>query len=211
MTLRRILTLIAVAALIAVIGFAVHAWANGVRFYAVESGSMAPAVHAGDLVIDLPTTPTSTYRIGDIITFHPTPGTTTTHRIAALEAAGIVTRGDANPSSDVGYLQATSIVGRVVAIVPFGGYVAVFFRQPAGVAALLLFLVAAVLLWHLIGGSRPRTDESANAADEASGQTSSEEPASNAQAVADSNDVERIEPAADRDTTARATFGSENA
>ncbi|MBF6606602.1 MAG: signal peptidase I [Chloroflexi bacterium] len=210
MTLRRILTLMAVAAIVAVIGFAAYAWANGVRFYAVESGSMAPAVHAGDLVIDLPTTPTSTYRIGDIITFHPTPGTTTTHRIAALEAAGIVTRGDANPSSDVGYLQATSIVGRVAAVVPFGGYVAVFFRQPAGVAALLLFLVAAAFLWHFIGGSTPRADESVDAAREASAPASSEEPAPDA-STAGSDGRERIEPARDRDTTARATFSKENA
>ena len=210
MTLRRVLTLAAVAALVAVIGFAAYAWANGVRFYAVESGSMSPAVRAGDLVIDLPTTPTSTYRIGDIVTFHPTPGTTTTHRIAALEAAGIVTRGDANPSSDVGYIQTPSVVGRVAAVVPFGGYVAVFFRQPAGVAALLLFLVAAGLVWHLVGGSPPRADESADAAREASAQGRSDEPASDV-AAAEPDGAERIEPAVDRDTTAPATFGSEKA
>ena len=154
MTLRRTLTFTAAATLVALVGLVAYAWSNGVRFYAVESGSMSPAMGQGDLVIDLPTTATTTYRVGDIITFHPTPGYTTTHRIVAVDAGGISTKGDANPSPDLGQIQPSSIVGRVVAVVPFGGYVATIFRQPAGIVALLLVIVAVYLAWGLVRGRK---------------------------------------------------------
>lgn len=155
MTFRRILTLTTAAALVAVVGVAVYAWSNGVRYYAVESGSMSPAMNAGDLVIDAPTTATTAYQIGDIITFHPTPGYITTHRVVAVDAAGISTKGDANSTTDLGQIPPTSVVGRVVAVVPFAGYVATFFRQPAGLAALLLGIVALYLAWGLVRGRKP--------------------------------------------------------
>ena len=67
---------------------------------------MSPALGRGDLVVDAPVTTTTTYQVGDIITFHPTPGYTTTHRIVAVDAAGISTRGDANATADLGQITA---------------------------------------------------------------------------------------------------------
>ena len=155
MSLRRIVTVIAVAALVALVGCGVYAWSNGVRFYAVDSGSMSPTFNTGALVVDLPVTPTTVLHVGDVITFHPTPGYTVTHRIAAIGKDGISTRGDANPSNDVGYLQPNMIVGRVAFSLPYGGYVAVFFQQPAGVVALLFLLFALLLVWQLTASAPP--------------------------------------------------------
>ena len=155
MTLRRILGIAAVAAFVALVGGVAYGWANGVRFYNVESDSMSPALHRGDLVIDVPTTPTTVYQVGDIVTFHPTPGYTTTHRVAAVDSEGITTKGDANLSADVGQIVRENIVGRVVAAVPFGGFVASFFRQPLGIAALLLAIVAIYVLWQFAGDRKP--------------------------------------------------------
>jgi signal peptidase len=167
MTIRRILALAAVAALVAAVGAAAYAWSQGVRFYAVESGSMSPAVHDGDLVVDAPTTATTTYRVGDIITFHPTPGYTTTHRIVAISADGITTKGDANPSDDLGFIQPSMIVGRVAFSVPYGGSVATFFRNPAGIAALVLIIVALYIAWDLVRGRKPDAPISPNATPDA--------------------------------------------
>lgn len=161
MTLRRVFKLAAVVALFSLIAAGAYAWSNGVRFYGVESGSMSPAFGQGDLVIDVPTTTSTTYQVGDIITFHPTPGYTTTHRIVAVDAAGITTKGDANPSSDLGQIPTTSVVGRVIAVVPFGGSVAAFFRQPAGIAALLVGMITIYIVWGLVSGRKP--DPSTNA------------------------------------------------
>lgn len=155
MTARLFVTLAAAASLVLVIGVVAYAWANGVRFYAVESGSMSPAMHQGDLLIDLPTTPTSTYRVGDIVTFQPTPGYIVTHRIVEIGAGGISTKGDANTAADLGRIPPSSIVGRVVAVVPFAGAVAAFFRQPVGIAALLAVMVVIYGAWHLSAARTP--------------------------------------------------------
>jgi len=155
MTLFRILGLTAMLAFFALVGVVGLAWSNGVRFYGVESGSMAPAFGQGDLVVDVPTTPDTTFRVGDVVTFHPTPGYTTTHRIVAVETIGISTKGDANASADIGQVPPSSIVGRVVVVVPFGGAVAAFFRQPAGIAALIVGILGLYLASSLIVG-RPK-------------------------------------------------------
>jgi len=157
MTLRRILGFAAVAAFVALVGAVAYAWASGVRFYGVESDSMTPAFNRGDLVIDAPTTATTVYEVGEIITFHPTPGFTTTHRVFAVDASGVTTKGDANPTSDVGQIVRESIVGRVVAVVPFGGYVASFFQQPLAILALLVAIVAIYLLWQFADSGKPDT------------------------------------------------------
>jgi signal peptidase len=149
MTLRRAFKLASVVALLTLIASGAYAWSNGVRFYAVDSGSMSPTFDAGALVVDLPVTPATTYQLGDVVTFHPTPGYTATHRIVAIDKDGIATKGDANPSNDIGFIQPSMIAGRVAFSVPYGGYVAVFFQQPAGVAALLLMIIALVVVWEL--------------------------------------------------------------
>jgi signal peptidase I len=160
MTLRRIVTLAVVAALVAVGCGLAYAWSQGVRFYAVESGSMSPAIAEGSLVVDAPTTGTTTYQVGEIITFHPTPGYTVTHRVVAIDASGITTKGDANTTDDIGQIPPASVVGQVIVVVPYGGYVAAFFRQPAGIFALILLVVALYVAWELLRGIKPHAPDS---------------------------------------------------
>lgn len=174
MTVRRIATFAAVVAFVAAVAVVAYAWANGVRFYAVESGSMSPAIHSGDLVIDAPTTVATTYQVGDVITFHPTPGFTTTHRVVAVDTAGITTKGDANSTADLGQIPTASISGRVIAVVPFGGYLATFFRQPAGIAALLLAIVALFIGWELVSARKPDAPSSPDTTSDASASTGGE-------------------------------------
>ena len=165
MTLRRVAAFLTVAVLAAVVGGCAYAWSHGVRFYAVESGSMSPAMNAGDLVIDLPTTPTSKYQVGEIVTFHPTPGYITTHRIVAVEADGVSTQGDANSTPDLGQVPPENIVGRVVAVVPFVGRLALFLRQPGGLVALLLVMVAISVGWELVRDQKRRAPRALGASD----------------------------------------------
>lgn len=160
MTLKRALKFASVMALISLVALGAYAWSSGVRFYAVDSGSMSPTFNTGALVVDMPVTPTTVFHVGDVVTFHPTPGYTATHRIAAIGPDGISTKGDANPSRDVGSIQPAMIAGRVAFSVPFGGYLAVFFQHPVGVVALLLLLLALLAVWQLTGSApKPRPTE----------------------------------------------------
>ena len=150
MTLRRVFATAAVVALLSLVGLTAYAWSQGFRFYAVQSDSMTPAFRSGDLVIDSPTTSTTRFAIGDVITFHPTAPVTTTHRVAFIDSDGITTKGDANATTDAGQIQPAQVIGKVAFAVPFGGYVAVFLQQPAGLAATLLMLVTLALIWELM-------------------------------------------------------------
>ena len=153
MTLRLGLKLAAVVALFVVLALGACAWSSGFRFYAVDSGSMSPTFNTGALVVDLPVSPATAFHVGDVITFHPTPGYTATHRIAAIGPEGIITKGDANQSSDVGFIQPGMIAGRVAFSVPYGGYVAVFFQHPVGVVGLLIVLLALLAVWQVTGSA----------------------------------------------------------
>ena len=163
MTVRRAFKLASVVALLSLLVAGAYAWSSGVRFYAVDSGSMSPAFDTGALVVDLPVTPTTVFRVGDVVTFHPTPGYTATHRIEAIGPDGISTKGDANSSRDVGTIQPSMIVGRVTFSIPLGGYVAVFFQHPAAVLALLLLLLLLAGIWQLTASKAAPTARDASA------------------------------------------------
>ena len=51
------------------------------------------------------------------------------------------------------------IVGLVAFSVPFGGYVAMFFRQPVGIAALVGVMVLLYLAWELLFARKPAVPE----------------------------------------------------
>ena len=132
---------------LAIVGTAAIAWDHGYRVYAVRSGSMSPAYLTGSLVVDVPpqvdgSTP------GSVITFNVGDGLVT-HRVYATSDAGVTTKGDANRTPDSWTVPPQFVVGQVVGSVPRMGYILVFFKQPAGVIAVVTGLVTMMLLWQL--------------------------------------------------------------
>ena len=152
MFVRRLIRSTVALTLIVIVGGA-WAWSSGMRAYVVDSGSMSPTIQTGALVVDVPMTAATTLHVGDVITFHPTPAVTTTHRIAVIDKNGITTKGDANPSDDVGHIQPSMVVGKVAFSVPFAGYAVAFFQQPLRALALLLLIVALLGVWQLTDAS----------------------------------------------------------
>jgi len=123
--------------------------ALGWRPLAVLSGSMAPALQTGDEVVVEPVAPTA-LRVGDVVTFEdPSRGRRlVTHRVQRLRATGatvhVVTRGDANDTSERWSVAAGGRVGRVVYRIPKLGYATVPAGTPLG--RLLLVVVPAIVL-----------------------------------------------------------------
>lgn len=118
----------------------------GYRLFVVTTGSMRPALPPATLLL---VAPAAQLRVGDVITFHPGPTATTTHRVVSVDASGVRTKGDANPSADYWRLTPDQIVGKVVGALPYAGYAVVYVRQPGGVASLLLVGLAVWLAWGL--------------------------------------------------------------
>jgi len=91
----------------------------GYSCLSVLSGSMEPAVSAGDLIVIHRQTD---YKNGDIITFSE-DGFYTTHRIIASDAGGYRTKGDANNIQDAAPVRSEQVAGKVKWIIPKAGTV----------------------------------------------------------------------------------------
>lgn len=167
--------------------------------FVVLTASMTPAIAPGDVVIVADRDPTA-IAAGDVITFsRGTSDVPVTHRVVDVVAAdgGIAfeTRGDANEGTDPGLVPATNLIGEVVFVIPYIGYVIQFAGTRAGFVALVVLpfgLLAASELWSIVRGtgeaSTPEPDpEAVTAADAAetdargasiaAAQSSSDEPA----------------------------------
>lgn len=126
-------------------------FAQGSRPLSVQSGSMAPTFHKGDLVITKPV-PDRRYAVGDIVTFiNPkNKRETITHRIVAVpphnaaHSPRIITKGDANKATD-GHIPIHLIVGKVELSLPYAGYIFDFLRRPVGLL-LVIYIPALTII-----------------------------------------------------------------
>lgn len=127
---------------------------NGIRLYTVQSGSMAPAISAGSIVL---VKPVAEYNEGDVITFKSPaerhlerPTTTTTHRIYKVnqinDGVEYVTKGDFNPSPDSVPVTWDLILGKVLFSVPLIGYPVAFAKTVPGLV-ILIVIPATILIY----------------------------------------------------------------
>ncbi|MBT0770964.1 signal peptidase I [Kineosporia sp. J2-2] len=89
----------------------------------VVSGSMAPAVRAGDVLLVAPLGARPA-RVGEVVTYRrPGTGALVTHRITTVDDEGRAyrTRGDANLVDDAGPVPAGAVLGRARVRVPLAG------------------------------------------------------------------------------------------
>lgn len=114
-----LLVLIAVA----VVALAAVPRLTPLRFYAVTTGSMVPALPVGTVTVV--NTHDRTPRVGEIMAFDaPTdPAQVFTHRVEALLAGGSFrTEGDASHTADPWIVRPADVVGRVTATVPYASW-----------------------------------------------------------------------------------------
>jgi signal peptidase I len=142
----------------ACIGFALALLAAGVaplalgmHTYAVQSGSMTPAIDTGDLVITRTISPTEA-AVGDIVMFKDPEdgGKLISHRVRAVhERHGrsyFVTRGDANTGFERWSVPDSGSIGEIEYRVPKLGFVIGGIGSAPG-KLLLIVIPALVLLW----------------------------------------------------------------
>ena len=120
----------------------------GYKFMYVLTGSMTPAIEAGDMIVTK-TVETQDLKEGDIITFRTMGNTLVTHRIIGMKEDGsFVTKGDANNVEDID-LKANeeNIVGKYIFKIPKGGYIVKFIQSPIGLIIFILIPVI-ILIWE---------------------------------------------------------------
>ncbi|NEK60760.1 signal peptidase I, partial [Geodermatophilus sabuli] len=151
-------------AVLALLGLAVGPHVFGYRTMTMLTGSMAPAIDPGDVVI---TTPLAVSDIteGMIITYHiPIDDhRVVTHRVISVEHTGedtvtVQTKGDANNHIDpwTAVLQGDTAY-QVQAVIPAAGHLITALRTPAISSALVYGAPALLAGWLLLTIWRPTT------------------------------------------------------
>lgn len=121
---------------------------GGYKSFLIQSGSMEPSIMTGDIII---IHQSGQYKKNDVITFQNEEGRIITHRIAEINGKGggmsFVTKGDANRSEDEGVVSLSSILGKVIYVIPKLGFLVAFSKSLPG----LIILIAIPALSLIIG------------------------------------------------------------
>jgi signal peptidase len=150
-------TLVVVAAVAMVVVNVFPAAIGADASYVVQSGSMEPAIGAGDIVV-VRSTDAASIEVGDVITY--TGGTLAsgdsgriTHRVVEVRQtdAGrrFVTKGDANENRDPEPVAPSQVVGTVWFSVPYAGYLVAFASSDLGIFALVVVPGALLVVTEL--------------------------------------------------------------
>ena len=120
----------------------------GISSYTVLTGSMEPSVPVGSVVYAKAIEP-SALETGDIVVFYDGRNDIpVTHRVVEnqTEDAQIITKGDANESTDITPIPYQNVIGKVVLHLPVLGRLLVLLGSLAGKAAALAFILGGFLL-----------------------------------------------------------------
>jgi signal peptidase len=105
-------------------------------FMVAYGGSMQPAINIGDIAIIKRVDP-SQIHVGDMLTFHQSRQIVTHRVVEVLPNGDFITKGDANNAPDTEPVPKSNVIGKVVFIVRYVGYVLYY----AGTFWGLVFLV----------------------------------------------------------------------
>ncbi|MDO8578832.1 MAG: signal peptidase I [Dehalococcoidales bacterium] len=125
----------------------------GWRVDGLRSGSMAPQLNTGDMVITRPAA-VETVKINDIIIFRSLDKRQNliSHRVIGIEtnpSLAFQTKGDANESPDPFTVPAGNLVGELAFHVPLLGYAVLFLQTTSGLFVFLVFPGIFIALWCL--------------------------------------------------------------
>jgi sortase B len=118
----------------------------GIQTYNVISGSMEPSISVGSIVY-VKNAEFDELAEGDVIAFE-SGASVVTHRITSIDSQSklITTKGDANDTEDFVPVAYVNVIGRVVAHVPFLGYIASWLSEIAGKVIAVMLLIIGLLL-----------------------------------------------------------------
>lgn len=113
--------------------------------FVVETGSMSPTIKLNSLIYVKRYTNFEDYNVDDIVTFTDNAsGKSFTHRIVEIDTEDqcFTTKGDANEENDVGTTSAEYAQGKVVAVIPYAGYLVKLLQYTAVKIVLSVIYIA---------------------------------------------------------------------
>jgi len=121
------------------------------KTFIVLSGSMMPMMMPGDMIITHTINPED-LKVGDVIAFQDPYGASNivTHRIVSIDDSSgsriFQTKGDANGSPDVFSVPASTVIGKLVFVLPLVGYLPGFLKDNPIVYVLAIIVPVLLLI-----------------------------------------------------------------
>lgn len=129
----------------------------GLRLLSIQTDSMYPAIHSGDLIIDTPIKDPADLRKEDVITFWTVINgerVLNTHRIENIYNGGdyliFETKGDANKQVDPLTVHESELVGKYKLRIPGIGKVFDYLQETEGFLIIVVIPVLIFFIYHLI-------------------------------------------------------------
>jgi signal peptidase len=147
-------TTVSVLVLIAIVPVALPGWWSTV----VSSGSMAPRIQRGDVVVARHMA-TDDLAEGSVIVFEDSTGGLLVHRVFDVDGGTVTTKGDANPRPDTAHVDADSLRGVGAVLVPWVGLPTLWWQEHdmlrLGAAIAVSVLALRASRWARLDNSDP--------------------------------------------------------
>lgn len=122
---------------------------RGICLKVVVSGSMEPKFPVGSICIIERKYPIEKIKIRDIIAFSVDKNIWITHRVVKISREGnFLTKGDANETADLGWIDKSQYEGKTVGCIPYIGVICTVFSRQKKV---IFFVIAILFIWQEIG------------------------------------------------------------
>ena len=118
----------------------------GLRSFVVLTGSMEPAIPQGSIIF---TKKINDYQKGDIVAFKQ-GNITVTHRIVKTDKNNaLITKGDANDTTDAKPLLQKEVYGRVILFLPYIGQLVLLLKTVPGFIVLIIVPSVILIGWEV--------------------------------------------------------------
>lgn len=118
----------------------------------VKSGSMQPRIPVGSLIITRQIEPNQ-IKSGNVISFK-VDNEVLTHRVISVsknnKRVKLETKGDNSISKDPGFISEFDILGKLVLVIPYLGYVLLLFQRPSGWLLIVCVIGEALMIYNII-------------------------------------------------------------
>lgn len=113
----------------------------GIKPYITMSGSMEPTIQTGSICFINTNESFDNIDVNDVIAFKTGNNMLVTHRVLDITKDGFQTKGDNNDVPDVSAVNCNAFMGKTLLSIPYVGYIAMFFKQPAGLILIIIILI----------------------------------------------------------------------
>lgn len=138
----------------------------GYKPFIVLSGSMEPAIMAGDLIVTKNVDPENV-AVGDVISFRVENDIMVSHRVTEIQTAGglsFLTKGDANVGMDAVSVQPETIEGLYIWRGAGLGKFAIFLQTPIGMLVFVVTPLCLFIIYDIVSRGRRSKKKSAREA-----------------------------------------------